>query len=143
MNEVDKAYLAGIIDGEGCITIRKQGSYYVPSVLIGNTNETLINHIKALLDYESIEYCMRYEDRGDRINARPSWTINLSSRDRVIKFLNLVLPYLVSKKDQALLVLDWCSKKRRLKADTEDHFINKIRTLNSRGRDTMSQTSLH
>lgn len=143
MNEVDKAYLAGIVDGEGCITIRKQGPYYVPSISISNTNEVLINHIKTLLDYESIKYCMRYEDRGDRTNARPAWSINLLSRERVSKFLNLVMPYLVAKKDQAKLVLDWCSKKRRLKKDTEDHFIQEIRTLNSRGRDTMHHTSLH
>ena len=35
MKETDKAWLAGIIDGEGCISLFRRHTYYVPSVKVG------------------------------------------------------------------------------------------------------------
>ena len=134
MKEVDRAWLAGIIDGEGCISLFKRSTYYVPSVKVANTNEKLINRCKELLNEAEIEYCIRYSDRGERKNAKPAWEIVMESRPRVIAFLNLILPYLVSKDEQAKLVLDWCSESKRKPEDTKDLFIDNIRKLNQRGR---------
>lgn len=134
MKEVDRAWLAGIIDGEGCISLFKRSTYYVPSVKVANTNEKLINRCKELLNEAEIEYCIRYSDRGERKNAKPAWEIVMESRPRVIAFLNLILPYLVSKDEQAKLVLDWCSESKRKPEDTKDLFIDNIRKLNHRGR---------
>lgn len=134
MLETDKAWLAGIIDGEGCISIFARANFFVPSVKIANTNELLINNCKRILEIGGIEYCVRFNDRGNRKNAKPSWELSLESRPRVIAVLNMVYPYLVSKKAQADLILDWCGKKKRAKNDTETNFIPNIRLLNHRGR---------
>ena len=134
MKETDRAWLAGIIDGEGCISLFRRHTYYVPSVKVANTNEKLINRCKEILDEAGIEYYIRYSDRGERKNAKPAWEITLESRPRVIAVLELVLPYLVSKDEQAKLVLDWCSKGKRNPTETEAVFIDNIRALNQRGR---------
>lgn len=134
MLETDKAWFAGIIDGEGCISIYKRGNNFVPSVKIANTNELLINKCKQILSEAGIEYFLRYSDRGDRKNAKPAWELMMESRPRVIAVLQLIYPYLVSKKIQADLVLDWCSAGKRKKIDTETNYIPNIRELNLRGR---------
>lgn len=132
--ETDKAWLAGIIDGEGCITIVKRGNNFVPSVKIANTNELLINKCKEVLSEAGVSFNIRYSDRGERKNAKPAWELAMESRPRVVAALELILPYLVSKKEQASLVLDWCSQGTRKKTDTEANFIPNIRQLNLRGR---------
>jgi hypothetical protein len=134
MLETDKAWFAGIIDGEGCISLVKRGKHFVPSVKVANTNETLINRCKQLLSEAGIEYYVRYSDRTERKNAKPAWEIAMESRPRVISFLTLIYPYLVAKQTQADLVLDWCSKGKRKKEDTEVNYIPNIRKLNLRGR---------
>jgi hypothetical protein len=134
MLETDKAWFAGIIDGEGCISLYKRAKHFVPSVKITNTNELLINKCKQILSDAGIEYCLSYSDRGERKNAKPAWILAMESRPRVIAVLNLIYPYLVSKKTQADLVLDWCSESKRKKLDTESNYIENIRHLNLRGR---------
>jgi hypothetical protein len=134
MLETDKAWFAGIIDGEGCISIFKRGTVFTPSVKIANTNELLINKCKQVLEEAGIEYYIRYSDRGDRKNAKPAWELSMEARPRVIATLNLILPYLVSKREQAKLVLDWCSQDKRKKDDTLENFLPNIRLLNQRGR---------
>ena len=134
MKETDKAWLAGIIDGEGCISLFRRSTYYVPSVKIANTNEKLINRCKEILDSAGIEYSVRYSDRGERKNAKPAWEICLESRPRVVAILTLIFPYLVSKDEQAKLVLNWCSKSKRKPEETKALFIDNIRELNHRGR---------
>jgi hypothetical protein len=135
LKETDKAWFAGIIDGEGCISLFKRSTYYVPAVKIANTNEKLINKCKEILNEAGIEYYIRYSDRGERKNAKPAWEIALESRPRVVATLELILPYLVSKKEQAELVLEWCSEKIRRPEDSRTDFIDKIRSLNRRGRE--------
>jgi hypothetical protein len=134
MLETDKAWFAGIIDGEGCISIFKRGPDFTPSVKIANTNELLINKCKQVLEEAEIGYYIRYSDRGERSNSKPAWELIMESRPRVIATLNLILPYLVSKREQAKLVLDWCSQDKRKKDDTLENFIPNIRLLNQRGR---------
>lgn len=134
MLETDKAWFAGIVDGEGCISIIKRGNHFVPSVKIANTNELLINKCKQVLDEAEIKYYLAFSDRKDRKNAKPAWELVMESRVRVVPVLTLILPYLVSKKEQANLVLNWCGKETRKKEDTESNFIPNIRKLNLRGR---------
>ena len=134
IKETDKAWLAGIMDGEGYISLIRRHTYYVPSVKVGNTNERLIHRCKEILDMAGIEYSVTYFDRGDRVNAKPSWDIVMESRPRVVAVLQLIQPYLVSKNEQAKLVLDWCSKSKRKPTETKELFIDNIRKLNQLGR---------
>jgi hypothetical protein len=130
------SYLGGIIDGEGTISIYKRTTYYVPTISVSNTNETLIQYLKDLFDSLEVEYCVEYQDRGSRKNAKPAWTIRVEGKPRVSFLLNLISDYLIAKKEQAKLVAEWCSFKgrRRILQPTDLDVISQIRTLNHRGR---------
>ena len=66
MLETDKAWFAGIIDGEGCISLIKRGEHFVPSVKISNTNELLINKCKQVLSEAGIEFLVRWIQNKNR-----------------------------------------------------------------------------
>jgi hypothetical protein len=129
------AYLAGIIDGEGHVSVVRRGTYFVPCVRVANTNETLIGAVKDILDDLEVGYCVSYYDRSERKNAKPSWTVCVEARARVPKLLNAVLPYLIAKLPQAEMVLAWCEFDGRRKSLTQEdrELITGIREANSRG----------
>ena len=99
------AYLAGFIDGEGTIRLRlyKQKRDY-PCISIANTN------------YESIQWVK--ENFGGSIRTRPRkpprkeiYTWNIENEREILKLLKVLTPYLIIKKENALLVLDNGTKK--------------------------------
>jgi hypothetical protein len=107
----DLAWLAGFWDADGCIGITKRQTYLVPYVSCSNTNKTIIDNVMRILDAAEIKYLLEYSDRGNRINAAPSWAIRMEGRPRVTSLLNLIEPYLVGKNEQAKLVINWCKGK--------------------------------
>jgi hypothetical protein len=110
--EALRGYTAGIVDGEGSIMITKKsgptyrrGFIYQLEVLVVNTNEWLVNWLK-----------MQY---GGRINKRRSrrpeekdcYAWSLSSQ-QAKRFLEFILPYLILKKPQAELAIQFQGAKR-------------------------------
>lgn len=130
------AWLAGILDGEGHITILKRTSYYVPSVGICNTNPVLINRVTEILDSEGIEYCVSLQERRKQANSKPAWYVMSQGKPRVLKYLGIVMPFLVAKAPQAELVLKWSLFEGRRRNLTEEDMdmVGQIRALNHRGR---------
>ena len=103
LSETDKAYLAGIIDGEGCITINryiKKGTapVYRPFVEIANTSPAL----KKWLDERFPERI--YWRTGIRHGWRDIYRWTLSGNRQVMVFCREIAPYLVIKREQAELV---------------------------------------
>jgi hypothetical protein len=102
------AYFAGVMDGEGCIGIRRTkarpkvglSTRYTASVTVGNTNRELIARLATVFDAGSVTY--RYATRRKR--ACYLWA--LSSRP-ARDVLDALMPYLVVKKEQAAVVLDF------------------------------------
>jgi hypothetical protein len=108
MTETDKAYLAGIIDGEGCITILKRKpkaegrSYaYTLSVIVCMTSEVVVDWLlerypkgyKSIQERPNIMHKTQYRFGVDSLNA--------------IELLQDILPYVVEKRDQVLIALDF------------------------------------
>lgn len=123
ISETNIAWLAGIIDGEGCITIVKSGKgnkYLVPVVAIVNTNKAIITKICEILDIADISYCIRIKANGKN-NIQE---IALRSSKRVSQTLKLVTPYLIGKSRQAAKVLAFCESRASCynKAYTEENF---------------------
>lgn len=112
MSPCDAAWLAGFWDADGTIGCYKRGSYYVPSTSCSNTDKTIIDHVCQLLDSEGISYYLEYHDRGERSNARPAWAVKMESRPRVLEFISHIEPYLVGKRTQARLLMEWCGLPR-------------------------------
>lgn len=110
MKKTDKAYIAGLIDGEGCICIakRKNGHfpkagkpwYYQPIVTISNTD-------KRMLDFVVNRYkgwITKPKPQKSHRKQIYSWFI---SGELMRSFLRDILPYLVIKRRQAEITLSF------------------------------------
>lgn len=101
---VDIGYLAGLIDGEGCITIQKnamrtKGNYsYSLRIAIGMQDVKTIKYIHEL--FGGNFYC----DKNRGCGETNRW---YCSGDDVGEILKLIVPYLHEKKTQAELALDY------------------------------------
>lgn len=113
--EADLAYLAGLIDGEGCISIKhnKGNDNFFPWVAVGMTQ------------LEGVELLARVfggKIREDRTSNRKSimyrWEKN--KREDVVCLLQSILPYLRVKKALAIIVLSFCQDGEPIKVGGRD-----------------------
>ena len=112
--ETTKSYLAGIIDGEGTITIthhkykRKTTSGITsrPVVAISNTSYLLLDYLKSLKIGGS-----SFDMRKGKEHWKQAFQWTLSSHLSVYTFLKQIIPYLVIKKEKAEEILDWIKQK--------------------------------
>lgn len=108
MKDTIKAYIAGLIDGEGCIAITKRKIkrletdywYYEPQVIICNTDKRMIDF---LVDYYS-GYIVTGKKQKDHHKERYYWKM---TGDNMRQLLRNVSPYLILKKKQASLILSF------------------------------------
>jgi len=111
MTETFKAYLAGFIDGEGCIKIssikgflkktNKYKKYYTVRLTIINTDKELLDYIKNEVGYG----CMYSHGKG-KSHHRQCYTYEVAAK-QCVKLLKEVLPFLISKQEQAILAIDF------------------------------------
>lgn len=127
MKETDKAYLAGLIDSDGCIglmhrkstklykkTGRREYHYYIPQVSVAQKKKECI---LFLLRFIEGSYCQSY-----RSNGLYYWT-RIYRQDQVAFLLEMILPYLLIKRRQATALLTWLEYRK-----------NKIYEHNKEGR---------
>lgn len=102
MTKEELAYLAGIIDGEGCITVCcwRKTRQHVLRLKIANTNLDLMMWLSDKLNHPYHPTT----DNGTR--RRACYEIAISGR-RAIQILEEVYPYLVVKHKQAGLAMDF------------------------------------
>lgn len=114
MQAVDLAYMAGIVDGEGCIAIerfRNQPSRNPPSycyrlkIRIGNTNQGLIEYLRLSLG-GSVK---TVKPRTERDKEAWEW---YTAGEPAVEYIKLLLPYLRIKRPQAELGIKFQSRKR-------------------------------
>jgi len=99
LEEVEKAYLAGIVDGEGTVTLMKhhKNETPVPFVSIANNNLELLKWTKFLVGGNICSKKKRLLHHSD------SYVLNIR-QDRALRFLNEIKEYLIIKKQQAELI---------------------------------------
>ena len=141
MKQVELAYLAGIIDGEGCISFaRRLKKYITPTLQVTNTNRDLIDWLHVCLGGNV------YRRKDDRPTRKESWLWSVAGQ-KALLIIRDIRPYLLVKRKQADIVLalpryaPGRDKSGRLQTRmTEaDHRANSlavetIRALNRRGR---------
>ena len=100
------AYLAGMIDGEGHITIELGGVKTRPNhqvtACVVNTAPSLILWLRE--NFGGIIYTQRHEDIVSRKRHCYRWVMHTDLQDKV---LPLLLPYLTIKKEQAELAIEF------------------------------------
>jgi hypothetical protein len=118
------------MDGEGHIGLVKRGQAMLDSkIVIGNTFKPLIDYLKSVCPLTSHILIRRHKG-----NSKTCYLFCLNG-PHVASFLHALLPFLIIKKQQAKLVLDFSElpfDERRY-----DHqgkaFLLAIHTLNARG----------
>jgi len=116
------AYIAGIIDGEGSIMIQRQASksfmeqralrgcyhpHYAPCIRVGMLERVALDLIVEVTGVGKVHEEKPYHHK------RPMYRWMVRKKDDVQKFLTLVMPFLLVKKEQANLCLkfmeEWVS----------------------------------
>lgn len=99
MEEVEKAYVAGIVDGEGTVTLMKhhKNETHIPFVGIANNNLELLKWVKSLVGGNICSKKKKLPHHAD------SYVLNIR-QDRALRFLNEIKQYLIIKRQQAELI---------------------------------------
>ncbi len=107
--ENDLHWLGGIIDGEGAIMAIKRSekhrtNSYVPKITIVNTNPIIIRDCLSILETVGLpHYVQTKEGKG---TWKTKIEIIIAGYKRVSKVLPILLPFIRSKKNQALKLLE-------------------------------------
>jgi len=114
VSEVEKGWLAGIIDGEGCLHIDidpRGGSH--PYLTVTNSNKLIIE--KAVDIWRRLGVGCRVQTRANQ-RKNPVQDVQVIGFKRLKPALVAIMPYLVGKADEALLLYRF-TESRLLKAD--------------------------
>ena len=102
----ERAYLAGVLDGEGTFIIRRgrdatHGYKFQAVVRVTNTSWELIAWLHATFGGNVVR------ERDRRPNRKPCWLWSLDGGTLVVPVVQQVLPYLRVKRRQAEVVLEF------------------------------------
>ena len=113
---IELAYIAGFVDGEGCIGIYKRNypnkpnwaPRYYTQVFIVNTDKNILKWI------ETFFVGTMHKKKKYNIKHRQGFVFYIRGNETPL-FLKAILPYLKIKKEQAKLVLDFHQKIKKVK----------------------------
>lgn len=108
------AWLAGIVDGEGSISLNRirtkdrQGRPYWYArftVRVANTDPAMLNEFMAIADLLGVRYfCSTYKNNPRR-NEKPCPGVVVATKSHVTALLTALFPYLITKQARAELTL--------------------------------------
>lgn len=104
MKESDIAYAAGFFDGEGCISISKNGAV---DVRITNTAKNVLVRLQTLFGGS-------ITNRTQKVN-KTQYAYSLYGEE-AIKFITILKPYLIDKKPQADTILEYFNLRNEIQA---------------------------
>lgn len=143
-------WLAGFIDGEGYIGIKKvkrvnpfSGYQLTSRVVVSNTNEAVFTYLKRILGENEIAFSVRYPKIEK--HWKPAYKFEIQGLNPVRSLLNLVIPYLVVKLEQATIMLKFIErrsqdpKSKYTSQDIRDW--QKIKELNKVSSETIRQNA--
>jgi len=141
MNINNLIWLAGIIDGEGCVTIgidRKQ--FFRTIITITNNNPYLIQEVSKIFSELNIKFFYLLKKRNNPIHKK-TLVIRVIGLGSCKKLLQEILPFLIGKREQAEKMLEYINlRKDRMKekgshnpySEQELQLIKEIKGLNHR-----------
>jgi hypothetical protein len=143
VRETDLAWLAGIIDGEGCFCIftnnNRSNRAINPSIsanlTITNSNCLLLNRCREILDAFEIKY-LYHDPKNGHQRGRKVMRIKIKNYSSLKRIIELTLPFLVGKVEQAKLVLEFVSlagERGKLRYDERAKLMSKVKELNQHG----------
>lgn len=130
----DKAkysYLAGILDGEGCITIgagkKETCINYNAIILVQNTSKVLIDWLQSRFGGQV------YLSKKLTEKTKAAWMWRITKKKEIELLLLAVLPYLIIKKEQAKVLLAFVRLGSDAMPELRAIYHTQLRILNARG----------
>lgn len=110
ITDTERAWLAGFIDADGLIRLRKgqkneRGKCLIPLVCFYNTCAYTIKEIASMVG-ELCEFKVLVQKK--RTKWKPLYAVEIGGIRRARPFLLEIEPYLITKKLEAQMVLDFC-----------------------------------
>ena len=138
LTQAEVGYLAGLLDGEGCISVLRVRSrrerlkgrvvtHYAIQIRIGNTFPRLLDWIAEKVGGRV--YAIRWKARGNR---KPCWHWYIGGK-AAKPFLELVRPYLIVKAKQADVAMRFLALGRDFDPSARADLYEQMRGLNFRG----------
>ncbi len=141
VTEVRLAWLAGMFDGEGSITVfkhkeRNGTTKLCPSLIVTNCDINIINECDKIFKELGTSFHI-FERSNTNDKHKNSFQINTRNQQYMLTVLKAIEPYLVGKKAQAELSIRFLEKrvgKRTLYDDEDFQLQETIQGLNRRGK---------
>ena len=109
ITETEKAYLAGLFDGEGTIGyyFKTALRYHLAQLAIYNCDPKVMTWLKNRVSIGKV-----YLSKGKNANYK-GWQWQLNSKSQIIEFLSNIRPYLIIKADQVDLLFSlWIAEQK-------------------------------
>lgn len=117
MNPLEKAYIAGLVDGDGSFGVyRNDDDYFRVCITITSVHKNFLEKIQKIVGAGTV--------------SSGGWRIQ--NRQEAFDFINEIIEYLILKEPQARLVLVFCSLKRihhTKRHNQEKQIANKLKEL--------------
>jgi hypothetical protein len=119
-NSIDPAfwaYMAGIMDTDGSFSVKRQKGHcetknlrYMPQIQMAMASLDVINHIRKNCIFGTV--CV-VKNKSCTRGFHYAWSIGKKSD--CSEFIEYILPYLKEKKEQALILLEFCKNSQNTK----------------------------
>ncbi len=132
MTKQKYSYLAGIIDGEGCLIISRsdRGNYknYYGRIHVKNTDKRLM---KWLVDHFGGNIHL-HPPKSDKHAIAYSWYFSGNAKSKEI-FLLALMPYLIVKREQAKILVEFFRLSEQKCPELREKLYQRLHSLNRRG----------
>lgn len=99
-------WLAGIVDGEGCIYLAPLESRGFGTVTIVNTSQALLEEVGDILTAMGVKWNIYDHRRHGGLGKRLRRDIHVASKRHIWRLLTILRPHLVAKREAAEIVLE-------------------------------------
>ena len=132
------AYLAGIIDGEGCLTVgagkKETCINYNAIILVQNTSRKMIDWLQSKFGGQV------YLSKKETEKTKAAWMWRITKKKDIEILLLAVLPYLIVKREQAKVLLNFVRLTPDMNSELRATYYRQLRQLNSRGISVTTNT---
>lgn len=141
MSKTNWSYLAGMIDGEGHISLLKNRQHresegFALTLNIGITNRSLPLMKWLIKEFGGVYYHRAHENQNwaDRYDWSPKGKKNKE------EILLGILPYLIIKREQALVALEFLRLDGKKNTSKRQELVARLNELNRRGKSVTTNT---
>lgn len=127
MTPTESAYLAGLTDGEGNLSIRYRRQRFEMRVSITNTDRRLLEWVRDTVGAGYINVSMR---GNDRCKTAYRWVL---AGLNAAEYLRSIRPYAISKRDQIDICLTYQSERDNGETDSLFWLMDQLTELTRRG----------